>query len=153
MGSGAQWSLVERSSLSVVSRFYHFSDNTLTTASHSVPVLILTQVGNMKLFCFIFFLVLGTAAAARAPVSDDEVHFHDESSGLPRQGKQSMLNCLMGCTRELRPVRGEQRGQEQVFANKCSFDIQRCITNRNRGPPLVLSANQDNIVYPSVSSF
>ena len=35
-------------------------------------------------------------------MSPDEVHFHDESSGLPRQGKQSTLNCLMGCTRELR---------------------------------------------------
>merc|ERR1712038_1982064 len=102
---------VERSSLSVVSRFYHFSDNTLTTASHLVVPTSLgslkSQVGNMKLFCFIFFLVLGTAAAARAPVSPDEVHFHDESSGIPRQGKQSVLNCLMGCTRELRPVRGE----------------------------------------------
>merc|ERR1711997_104600 len=151
MGSGAQWSPVERSSMGVVSRFYHFSDNTLTSASHFV--LVLTQVGNMKLFCFIFFLVLGTAAAARAPMSDDEVHFQDESSGLPRQGKQSVLNCLMGCTRELRPVRGEQRGQEQIFANKCNFDIERCRTNRNRGPPLVLSPNQDNIVYPSISSF
>jgi len=121
----------------------------LTTASHT-PVLLHSQVGNMKLFCIIFFIVLGTAAAARAPVSPDEVHFHDESSGLPRQGKQSTLNCLMGCTRELRPVRGEQRGQEQIFANKCNFDIQRCRNNRNRSPPLVLSANQDNIVYPSI---
>merc|ERR1711874_555656 len=73
----------------------------LTTASHT-PVLLHSQVGNMKLFCIIFFIVLGTAAAARAPVSPDEVHFHDESSGLLRQGKQSTLNCLMGCTRELR---------------------------------------------------
>merc|ERR1712141_615947 len=116
-------------------------------------VLLLHSVRNMKLFCIIF-LLLGTARAARAPVSPDEVHFRDESSaGLPRQGKQgqSVLNCLMGCTRELRPVRGEQRGQEQVSANKCNFDIERCRANRNRSPPLVLSANQDNIVYPSVS--
>ena len=41
----------------------------------------------------------------RAPVSPDEVHFKDDSpTGLPRNGKQgqSVLNCLMGCTRELR---------------------------------------------------
>ena len=36
------------------------------------------------------------------------------------------------CPSYLQPVRGEQGGQEQVFANKCSFDIQRCRTNRNR---------------------
>ena len=35
----------------------------------------------------------------RAPVSPGEVHFQDASSGLPRQ---SLLNCMMGCTRELR---------------------------------------------------
>jgi len=36
-------------------------------------------------------------------VSPDEVHFRDDSpAGLPRNGKQSTLNCLMGCTRELR---------------------------------------------------
>merc|ERR1712186_166350 len=107
----------------------------------------------MKLFCILFFFILGTATAA-SPVSPDEVHFHDDSpTGLPRNGKQSpsLLGCLMGCTRELRPVRGEQRGQEQVFANKCNFDIERCRVNRQRGPPLVLSSNQDNIVYPSVS--
>jgi len=85
----------------------------------------------------------------RAGQSPDEVHFLEEGSVVGRTGKQTMLNCLMGCTRELRPVRGEQRGREQIFANKCTFDIQRCRTNRNRGPPLVLSANQDNIVYPS----
>merc|ERR1711994_679497 len=123
--------------------------------THQSPVLVLSPGGNMRLFVVIFFLVLGTATAARAPVpvSPDEVHFTEESSGLPRQGKQSVLNCLMGCTRELRPVRGEQRGQEQVFANKCNFDIERCRVNRNRGPPLVLSSNQDNIVYPSTNNF
>merc|ERR1739842_241363 len=110
----------------------------LTTASHS-PVshqswFSLQSPENMKLFVIIFFLFLGTATAARAPVSPDEVHFTEERAALPRQGKQTMLNCLMGCTRELRPVRGEQRGQEQIFANKCNFDIERCRTNRNRSP-------------------
>merc|ERR1711990_930341 len=104
---------------------------------------------DMKLLAL---LLLGTAlaSAARAPEAPDEVHFERGSRAeLEREGRQSLLNCLMGCTRELRPVRGEQRGQEQIFANKCNFDIERCRTNRNRGPPLVLSSNQDNIVYPS----
>merc|ERR1712110_1409319 len=93
----------------------------LTTASHSPvnhqsPVLVLSP-RDMKLFCVIFFLFLGTATAARAPVSPDEVHFTDESSGLPRQGKQNMLNCLMGCTRELRVRRQNNRTSSSGFSN------------------------------------
>merc|ERR1711862_41191 len=88
--------------------------------------------------------------SASAP-DDSEVHFerfeqeHSLAQGLePRDGRQggSLLGCLMGCTRELRPVRGEQRNEEQIFANKCTFDIARCRANRQRAPPLTLSANQ-----------
>jgi len=57
---------------------------------------------------------------------------------------------LRGCTRELRPVRGEQSNRERIFPNKCTFNIEQCLADRTRSPPLVLSANQDNIVYPSV---
>merc|ERR1712198_408883 len=48
------------------------------------------------------------------------------------------------------PVRGEQSNRESIFPNKCTFNIEQCLADRTRSPPLVLSANQDNIVYPSV---
>merc|ERR1712130_1027415 len=48
------------------------------------------------------------------------------------------------------PVRGEQRNRERIFPNKCTFNIEQCLAERTRSPPLILSANQDNIVYPSV---
>lgn len=85
--------------------------------------------------------------AARAP--DDSVHFEPQ---LPRVGRQqpSLLGCMMACTRELLPVRGQQNNEEKIFPNRCTFDIQRCRANRQRGPPLLLDPNQDNIVYPSV---
>jgi len=76
-------------------------------------------------------LLVNVSLSASAP-DDSEVHFerfeqeHSLAQGLePRDGRQggSLLGCLMGCTRELRPVRGEQRNEEQIFANKCTFDI------------------------------
>ena len=78
--------------------------------------------------------------------ADEEVHFikDNEVQRQARQGRQSVLGCMMGCTRELRvrfcqlqfyennskihhqPVRGEQGGNERLFANKCAFNIERC---------------------------
>merc|ERR1712029_384517 len=89
----------------------------------------------------VFGLVLLVNVSLSARASDDsEVHFerfeqeHSLAQGLePRDGRQggSLLGCLMGCTRELRPGRGEQRNEEQIFANKCTFDIARCRANRH----------------------
>jgi len=67
----------------------------------------------------------------------------------PRESRQSVLGCLKGCTRELRPVRGEQGGRERILPNKCTFDVEVCKNKRNRQAPLILSQDQSNIVYPS----
>merc|ERR1712215_522692 len=65
--------------------------------------------------------------AARAPDASDPVNFNvfpsqqfPVLSGIntaptePRDGRQSVLGCLKGCTRELRPVR-ESKGAEREF--------------------------------------
>merc|ERR1712137_1406901 len=65
-----------------------------------------------------------------------------DDNGVQRQGRQSVLGCMMGCTRELRPVRGEQGGNERLFANKCAFNIERCRAQVQRKPSLVLSRDQ-----------
>merc|ERR1712079_885887 len=97
--------------------------------------------------------------------SDDEVHFFNSQGlshntggdgggddgytrSLGRQGRQSILGCMMGCTRELRPVRGEQGGNERLFANKCAFSIERCRAQVQRKPQLPLSADQSAIHWP-----
>merc|ERR1711976_154636 len=85
--------------------------------------------------------------------ADDEVHFIKDN-GLQRQarqGRQSVLGCMMGCTRELRPVRGEQGGNERLFANKCAFNIERCRAQVQRKPSLVLSSDQSQIHWPTVN--
>merc|ERR1711874_576201 len=106
--------------------------------------------------------------AARAPDASDPVNnaFPGQQfpvlSGIntaptePRDGRQSVLGCLKGCTRELRiiillfqPVRGEQGGRERILPNKCTFDVEACKSKRSRGAPLILSQDQSNIVYPS----
>merc|ERR1712110_196576 len=56
---------------------------------------------DMKLLCIAFLLFFGTGASAAQ--SSDEVHFVEEGAVVGRrQAKQSVLGCLMGCTRELR---------------------------------------------------
>merc|ERR1711976_179528 len=85
--------------------------------------------------------------------ADDEVHFIKDN-GLQRQarqGRQSVLGCMMGCTREIRPVRGEQGGNERLFANKCAFNIERCRAQVQRKPSLVLSSDQSQIHWPTVN--
>jgi len=83
----------------------------------------------------------------------DEVHFIKDIGVQTqgRQGRQSVLGCMMGCTRELRPVRGEQGGNERLFANKCSFNIERCRAQVQRKPSLVLSRDQSEIHWPTVN--
>eukprot|EP00092_Neocalanus_flemingeri_P004454 GFUD01004793.1.p2 GENE.GFUD01004793.1~~GFUD01004793.1.p2 ORF type:complete len:121 (+),score=27.45 GFUD01004793.1:120-482(+) len=106
------------------------------------------------LFCVVMLLKLQVATAARAQEDFDAVHFVPELTAnvIPREGRQrqSVLGCLRGCTRELRPVRGEQGGRERILPNKCTFDIEVCKSQRNRQSPLFLSRDQSNVVYPSV---
>merc|ERR1719410_2295909 len=83
--------------------------------------------------------------------SDDEVHFSKDNGVQRRQGRQSVLGCMMGCTRELRPVRGEQGGNERLFANKCAFNIERCRAQVQRKPSLLLSKDQSEIHWPTVN--
>merc|ERR1712110_120180 len=85
--------------------------------------------------------------------ANDEVHFIKDNGGQSqgRQGRQSVLGCMMGCTRELRPVRGEQGGDERLFANKCAFNIERCRAQVQRKPSLVLSRDQSEIHWPTVN--
>merc|ERR1711911_344987 len=61
----------------------------------------------------------GTDDTDRDWFANDEVHFSKDNGvrRQGRQGRQSVLGCMMGCTRELRPVRGEQGGNERLFAN------------------------------------
>merc|ERR1712150_30736 len=85
--------------------------------------------------------------------TNDEVHFIQDNGVQTqgRQGRQSVLGCMMGCTRELRPVRGEQGGDERLFANKCAFNIERCRAQVQRKPSLVLSRDQSEIHWPTVN--
>merc|ERR1739848_195083 len=111
---------------------------------------------------FIVVISVYISLAARAPDSSDPVNFNvfpgqqfPVLSGIntaptePREGRQSVLGCLKGCTRELRPVRGGQGGRERILPNKCTFDVEACKSKRSRGAPLILSQDQSNIVYPS----
>merc|ERR1711982_182881 len=73
---------------------------------------------SRMILSIVFGLVLLVNVSLSARASDDsEVHFerfeqeHSLAQGLePRDGRQggSLLGCLMGCTRELRPVRGSR---------------------------------------------
>eukprot|EP00090_Calanus_glacialis_P020577 TRINITY_DN3170_c0_g1_i3.p1 TRINITY_DN3170_c0_g1~~TRINITY_DN3170_c0_g1_i3.p1 ORF type:complete len:113 (-),score=30.99 TRINITY_DN3170_c0_g1_i3:88-426(-) len=110
----------------------------------------MASVKISPVICVIMFLHLHVTSGARAPESSAPVNF--QSSVEPREGRQSVLGCLRGCTRELRPVRGEQRGREVILPNKCTFDIEVCRSKRNRQSPLFLSRDQSNIVYPSTNT-
>merc|ERR1712061_393435 len=115
----------------------------------------------------ILSLMVGDIVGPGNGGADDDIHFFnsqglshntDGSGGsddgerrLGRQGRQSILGCMMGCTRELRPVRGEQGGNERLFANKCAFSIERCRAQVQRKPQLTLSADQSAIHWPTVN--
>merc|ERR1712058_197711 len=123
------------------------------------------SMSSIKIFSLIFLHVY-ISTAARAPDSSDPVNFtgsapqpllpchpfcgsSNTAPAEPRDGRQSVLGCLKGCTRELRPVRGQQGGRERILPNKCTFDVEVCKSKRNRQAPLLLSRDQSNIVYPS----
>merc|ERR1712002_124129 len=104
---------------------------------------------------FIVVISVNISSAARAPDASDPVNFNVFSgqqfpvlSGIntaateSRDGRQSVLGCLKGCTRELRPVRGEQGGRERILPNKCTFDVEVCKSKRSRQAPLLLSHDQ-----------
>ena len=63
---------------------------------HPRPVDVrLGKVSSVISQCWVLTVTLRAAKS-------DEVHFVEDTPVLARQGKQSLLNCLMGCTRELR---------------------------------------------------
>merc|ERR1719237_1870237 len=67
-----------------------------------------------------------------------------------QQQQQGVLGCLTPCTRELRPVRGQQGGREKILPNPCTFQAAQCQARRTRGPPLVKDPNQDDVIFPSI---
>merc|ERR1712151_595000 len=132
---------------------------------------IIISITSIKI-CSLVLLHVYISTAARAPDSSDPVNFTvtatqpllpchpfcgsinsinsiNTAPAEPRDGRQSVLGCLKGCTRELRPVRGQQGGRERILPNKCTFDVEVCKSKRNRQAPLLLSHDQSNIVYPS----
>merc|ERR1711988_486121 len=100
-------------------------------------------------------VVLEAPAIKSLPkTSSTELDFTIRENGAQRQtrqAEQSFLGCMMGCTRELRPVRGEQGGNERLFANKCAFNIERCRAQVQRKPSLLLSKDQSEIHWPTVN--
>merc|ERR1712151_463322 len=129
---------------------------------------IIISMSSIKI-CSLVLLHVYISTAARAPDSSDPVNFTGTATqpllpchpfcgsinsintapAEPRDGRQSDLGGLKGCTRELRPVRGQQGGRERILPNKCTFDVEVCKSKRNRQAPLLLSHDQSNIVYPS----
>merc|ERR1712243_271581 len=94
---------------------------------------IMISMSSIKIGSLILLHVY-ISTAARAPDSSDPVNFTgsapqpllpchpfcgsiNTAPAEPRDGRQSVLGCLKGCTRELRPVRGKQgvrRGSSQT---------------------------------------
>jgi len=93
----------------------------------------------------------GTSTEPPIKMAEISSEFQGPEFQRQRQGRQSLLNCMMGCTRELRPVRGEQGDNERLFANKCAFNIERCRAQVQRKPQLFLSSDQSEIHWPTVN--
>eukprot|EP00092_Neocalanus_flemingeri_P074309 GFUD01091850.1.p1 GENE.GFUD01091850.1~~GFUD01091850.1.p1 ORF type:complete len:109 (+),score=21.92 GFUD01091850.1:85-411(+) len=101
-----------------------------------------------NIFATLLFSVLLLDLQVTTAARDfDAVNFVPEltASVVPREGgqrqgvlrqreRQSVLGCLRGCTKELRPVRGEQGGRERILPNKCTFDIEASSTVPQQGP-------------------
>merc|ERR1711988_636452 len=128
--------------------------DTLTQQHHSA------ELKMMKLVFVAFSLTLMAGDIVgksnrepEPPIKMTEIssEFQGPEFQRQRQGRQSILGCMMGCTRELRPVRGEQGDNERLFANKCAFNIERCRAQVQRKPQLVLSSDQSEIHWPTVN--
>eukprot|EP00090_Calanus_glacialis_P041563 TRINITY_DN7355_c0_g1_i2.p1 TRINITY_DN7355_c0_g1~~TRINITY_DN7355_c0_g1_i2.p1 ORF type:complete len:117 (-),score=27.88 TRINITY_DN7355_c0_g1_i2:379-729(-) len=107
----------------------------------------------LPVLCLLLIKHLPWVTPARAEDPSGPVNFQPKDIAAENmihvEQRQSVLGCLTGCTRELRPVRGEQGGREVILPNKCSFNIEVCKASRNRQAPLLLSQDQSDIVYPS----
>merc|ERR1712110_150189 len=66
--------------------------------------------------------------------ANDEVHFIKDSGvqRRARQGRQSVLGCMMGCTRELRPVRGSREAMRGCLLTNVPLTL-RDAEPRSRG--------------------
>merc|ERR1712001_786495 len=109
----------------------------------------------------VFAVLTSTVDAARAPEPGFSSLFgsnarqpdgfeQQQFRARRQQQQQGVLGCLTPCTRELRPVRGQQGGREKILPNPCTFQAAQCQARRTRGPPLVKDPNQDDVIFPSI---
>merc|ERR1739842_155174 len=110
----------------------------------------------------VFAVLTSTVNAARAPEPGFSSLFGSNArqpdgfqqqqfrARRQQQQQQGVLGCLTPCTRELRPVRGQQGGREKILPNPCTFQAAQCQARRTRGPPLVKDPNQDDVIFPSI---
>merc|ERR1712037_1029592 len=110
----------------------------------------------------VFAVLTSTVDAARAPEPGFSSLFGSNArqpdgfeqqqfrARRQQQQQQGVLGCLTPCTRELRPVRGQQGGREKILPNPCTFQAAQCQARRTRGPPLVKDPNQDDVIFPSI---
>merc|ERR1711874_439130 len=103
----------------------------------------------------VFAVLIYSADTARAPEPGFLNAFQQPASVFrarrqQQQQQAGVLGCLTPCTRELRPVRGHQGGQEKILPNPCTFQAAQCQARRTRGPPLIKDPNQDDVIFPSI---
>merc|ERR1712183_711226 len=110
----------------------------------------------------VFAVLTSTVDAARAPEpgfsslfgsnarQPDGFQQQQQFRSRRQQQQQGVLGCLTPCTRELRPVRGQQGGREKILPNPCTFQAAQCQARRTRGPPLIKDPNQDDVIFPSI---
>merc|ERR1712210_265797 len=128
-----------------------------------------SEEGNMTcpllllLPSLVFAVLTSTVDAARAPEPGFSSLFGSNArqpdgfqqqqqfrARRQQQQQQGVLGCLTPCTRELRPVRGQQGGREKILPNPCTFQAAQCQARRTRGPPLIKDPNQDDVIFPSI---
>merc|ERR1712183_16050 len=110
----------------------------------------------------VFAVLTSTVDAARAPEpglsslfgsnarQPDGFEQQQVRARRQQQQQQGVLGCLTPCTRELRPVRGQQGGREKILPNPCTFQAAQCQARRTSGPPLIKDPNQDDVIFPSI---
>merc|ERR1712172_131877 len=109
----------------------------------------------------VFAVLTSTVDAARAPEPGFSSLFgsnarqpdgfeQQQFRARRQQQQQGVLGCLTPCTRELRPVRGQQGGREKILPNPCTFQAAQCQARRTRGAPLIKDPNQDDVIFPSI---
>merc|ERR1719458_1502568 len=88
------------------------------------------------------FLSLFGSNAQQLDGFQQQQQFRARRQQQQQQQQQGVLGCLTPCTRELRPVRGQQGGREKILPNPCTFQAAQCQARRTRGPPLIKDPNQ-----------